>query len=443
VSAPPPIARTAFLAALEAAAEQSRRTSTHLGLVLVDLANLRTINHRHGYAIGDALLAATAAALQTLSRKEDTVFRIGSHGFALILPQLPMPAYVTLALAQLQQALEPALTLDRDLTPVAPYFGLAINRMAAQPVLTMLTLAEVSLAENRVGKPLRLDELLSETVAGESETTLEQRFVADLYDNAMDLVFQPKIALHDNSICSAEALLRWSPAGFGPVSPEHVVRLAERTGRAYDLTKWVVNHALRTLHDWGCSYAGALALNIPAGLVSHPDLPGMLQAALAIWDCPPERVTVEITEDAIIEEQGAGFGALQRLRDLGLQLSIDDFGVGYSSLSYFHQIPATELKIDRSFILRMAERDLDRELVRIIIDIAHLFSLSVVAEGVEQPATLADLRALGCDVVQGYVFSPPLVAPEFIAWCQTWSKQGSKSIMAASTRSGAPGFREH
>ena len=142
----------------------------------------------------------------------------------------------------------------------------------------------------------------------------------------------------------------------------------------------------------------------------------MMQSALAIWGADPATITVEITEGAVIEDKEAGFDNLAQLRELGLGLSIDDFGTGFSSLSYFKEIPATEIKIDRSFVIRLLEDTQDQNLVRIIIDIGHLFGLDVVAEGVEDEATLEMLRALGCDIVQGYFYARPMPEAELRAW---------------------------
>ena len=146
----------------------------------------------------------------------------------------------------------------------------------------------------------------------------------------------------------------------------------------------------------------------------------MLHDALIIWGVPAKQLTVEITEDAIIEDKQSGFDNLMGVRQKGMQLAIDDFGTGYSSLSYFKHIPATELKIDRSFIARMHEESLDLELVKAIIHLAHQFGLRVVAEGIENDAALATLQELGCDYGQGFLFSPALPAAEFEQWTQQW-----------------------
>jgi len=217
-------------------------------------------------------------------------------------------------------------------------------------------------------------------------------------------------------VYGAEALIRWHLPDHGYVPPEELIALALVSGRSYELTRWVINRALRYQREWKEDFTLPLAINLPADLVSSPDLANMLQSALAIWGADPASVTVEITEGAVIEDKEAGFHNLEQLRSLGLGLSIDDFGTGFSSLSYFKEIPATEIKIDRSFVMRLLEDEQDQNLVKIIIDIGHLFNLEVVAEGVEDSATLDILRELGCDIVQGFLFARPMPEAELREW---------------------------
>lgn len=282
--------------------------------------------------------------------------------------------------------------------------------------MVTLARAESSLTRVKQGNALEIDALIGEEDDAQEETVLEQHFSEALYDNAFDLYFQPKVDLQTGRVSSAEALIRWHLPGYGAVSPERVVQLAEAAGQTYELTRWVVNRALRAMREWRDTVALPVAVNVPAGLVNSPDLANMLHGALSIWGVEPSMLTVEVTEGAVIEDKEAGFDNLQLLRELGMGLSIDDFGTGYSSLSYFKHIPATEIKIDQSFVRRILNDPQDRALVGIIIEIAHLFDFSVVAEGVEDVETLQCLRELGCDIAQGYLYSRPLPEQELLDW---------------------------
>jgi len=421
--------RTGFIAALGRFVGEARSAGDHLGLMLVDLSNLRLINHRHGYEIGDQLLVEAGRQLLAISKLSNTVFRIGGHTFAFILPKLDTPAFIALALNRVQRLLDEMLHIDDEILPVQLRIGLAVNLEGKHAAMATLARAEASLTRVKQGNALEIDALINEQDDAQESTSLEQHFSEALYNNAFDLHFQPKVDLRTGLVCGAEALIRWYLPGHGAVSPERVVQMAEAAGQTYELTRWVVNRALRAMREWRETVALPVAVNIPAGLVNSPDLANMLHGALAIWGVEPSMLTVEVTEGAVIEDKEAGFDNLLHLRELGMGLSIDDFGTGYSSLSYFKHIPATEIKIDRSFVRRILDDPQDRALVGIIIEIAHLFGFSVVAEGVEDSQTLQCLRELGCDVVQGYLYSRPLPEQELLAWLQ---RCGGRPLIAAS-----------
>ena len=416
----PEIERALFIRALTHSVDAAREDSSNLGLLLIDLTNLSRINHHHGYRTGDLMLAASYRELLGVSKLPDTVFRVGSHRFAFILPALANPAFLALALNRVTRLLEGELFVDTGMVSVDLKVGVTVNRGGHRDAMAMLALAEASLTHVKMGGDHRIEALLAEDSVGEADYQLEQRFARALRDNDFDMHFQPKVDLATGRVDSAEALLRWSPDGGDPVSPEMVVELADAAGRAYELTKWVVHRSMRQLKDWQGALDVGLAINIHAGLVGNPDLSSLVRDAIAIWGVEPGKVALEITEGAIIEDKESGFDNLLKLKSLGVKLSIDDFGTGYSSLSYFKHIPAQELKIDKSFVRTMMVDSQDLELVKIMIRIAHQFGMKVVAEGVEDRAVMQRLRELGCDYIQGYFFSRPLPAAEFEAWMRDW-----------------------
>tara|TARA_R110002110_G_scaffold405241_1_gene624271 strand:- start:108354 stop:109541 length:1188 start_codon:yes stop_codon:yes gene_type:complete len=389
--------------------------------LLIDITNLAQINHYHGYQTGDLVLKSTYDQLLSISKLPDSIYRMGDHRFAFILPELGNPAFIALAINKVSRVLEQALYVDSHLVSADVKVGVAVNREGKHDELSMLALAELSLALVKRGGGHRMQDFLGEQKDSDvTDHQLEQRFAQALQDNEFELYFQPKVNLRSGHVGSAEALLRWLPENSDPVSPEVVVGLADDAGKAYELTKWVVHSALRQAKPWCQGPDGGIALNLQASLVSNPDLPVLIKDALVIWGVEAERLTIEITESAIIEDKESGFNNLLKLKEMGINLSIDDFGTGYSSLSYFKHIPAAELKIDRSFVAKMLEDPQDLELVKIMITIAHQFSLKVVAEGVEDLETLRALMILDCDYAQGYYFSRPLPRQEFEAWVEQW-----------------------
>ena len=416
----PGIEREQFIVQLGKSVAEARAGETHLGLLLIDLTNLARINHFHGYEAGDQMLYTAYEQLLELSKLPHAVFRLGSHRFSFILPDLGNPAFIALAMNRVLRSLESELRQDASTLAVDVKIGLAINRLGLRDFMTTLAQAEASLSQVKLGGVQRIEDVLSEDGGDSTLGRVEQSLVEALQDNAFELYYQPKVELLTGTLKGAECLLRWQSPEGEFVSPDLIVEWAESAGRSYELTKWVVHKTLRQLREWQDTLDIGLALNIPATLAGDPDLPALLRDAIGIWGVDPARVTVELTERAFIEDKQSGYDNLLKLGELGVNISIDDFGTGYSSLSYFKHIPATELKIDKSFIDSMLVDTQDMELVKIIIHIAHQFGMTVVAEGVEDSESLHSLRELGCDTAQGYYFAKPLPADEFEAWAARW-----------------------
>ncbi len=416
----PAIERERFILQLAEAVEQARDGATCLGLLLIDLTNLARVNHYHGYEAGDEVLCRAYACLVATSKLPDSVFRVGSHRFAFILQDLGNPGYIALAVNRVNRVLETELHGDTGVLGVDIKIGMGVNREGSREAMAMLALAEASLANVKLGGIQRIEDILAQESDEPATLRQEQQLAEALQDNAFELCFQPKVDLASGRVSSVEALLRWCSPEGDIVSPELIVEWAQSTGRAYELTKWVIHRSLRQLKSWQGSLDIGVAVNVPANLASDPDLPSMLHDAIAIWGVDPGRVTVEITESAVMEDKESGYDNLLRIKEMGANISIDDFGTGFSSLSYFKHIPAAELKIDKSFVESMLEDAQDLELVKIILHIAHQFGLQVVAEGVEDRPSLDMLRTLGCDYVQGYYVSRPLTLEELEPWLASW-----------------------
>jgi diguanylate cyclase (GGDEF)-like protein len=417
----PEVARRPFIEALKHSIDQTRAEKSNLGLLLVDIGNLAKINHYYGYDQGDLMLSVAAEQLVGVSRLPDTVFRIGSHHFAFILPGLTNPGFIALAINKVAITLGQDMSIGDDMVPVKINIGVAIGRRGEFDAMTMLGIAEASLAHVRSGGAHQIHELVEESAGARQDFELEKLFRETLNDNDFQLCYQPKINMRTGAADHAEALLRWQLPDGDFISPEQAVQLAESMGSGYALTKWVVHTALRQLKAWQQGGINmSVAVNIQASLVSSPDLLALIEDTIAIWGVEESWITLEITETAIIEDKESGFNNLLKLKNLGVALSIDDFGTGYSSMAYFKHIPASELKIDRYFVSSMKDDELDRELVRIMINTAHLFGLSVVAEGVEDQESLELLREMDCDYAQGYFFTRPLPVPEFEDWLKSW-----------------------
>jgi len=415
----PEVCRRQFSEALNRDIYQASSNACSMALLLIDISNLAQINHTHGYEVGDLVLATAQARLNSVSKLPDNVYRIGSHRFAFILPSLVNPAFLSLAVNRINTLLSAEIAVQQVSVTSEVHVGIAINPEGQLDASSTLSKAENSLREVKAGGDLEFFESSEGPDHKWNRIKLEQQFINTLSSNAFELFYQPKVNLRTGKADRCEALLRWQLDG-SYISPERTLELAESQNQGYGLGKWVLSQALRQARSWESSFDMNVAINMQANMVNSPDLHSLVADTLGIWGVSKQLITLEITESAIIDDKESGFNNLLKLTELGIGLSIDDFGTGYSSLSYFKHIPAKELKIDRSFVMTMTTDPQNLALVKIIIDIAHLFDMTVVAEGIEDRETLEALIANGCDYGQGYYLSRPLAVKEFEAWIQAW-----------------------
>ncbi len=241
------------------------------------------------------------------------------------------------------------------------------------------------------------------------------------------LHFQPKISLHTHSIIGVEALVRWNHPKHGFMPPDDFISMAERTGLIKPLSIWVLNHALGQAEKWHSQNLKlSIAINLSPTTFLDTELPNLIIGMLSLYDIPADFVIFEITESSMIKDPDLAMEIMNRLTDKGIKISIDDFGTGYSSLAYLKNLPASEVKIDKSFVTDMLKNNNDTVIVKSIIDLGHNLSLNVVAEGVEDKETAVRLKALGCDVLQGYYFSKPLSNNNFLNWLS--KKKNKKAV---------------
>jgi EAL domain-containing protein (putative c-di-GMP-specific phosphodiesterase class I) len=263
----------------------------------------------------------------------------------------------------------------------------------------------------------RLDRAPAGRLTGE-DTEREVRRL--LEDNAIEVWFQPQAELRSGRCHAAEALIRPPRRDDGSaIDPETLATLCEQRGLIRQLTTFTLHNALRHVATWRAAGLDlTIGVNLSAAALADAALPAMVSQSLEIWGVPAERLTLELTESALIRDDGAARSAMLQLHEIGCRLSIDDFGTGYSPFTYLRQFPLDELKIDRSFVKPLLQQSADRRIVEALIGLAHAFSLEVVAEGVEDEATAALLRELGCDVAQGWYLSKALPPSAFADWCR-------------------------
>jgi EAL domain-containing protein (putative c-di-GMP-specific phosphodiesterase class I) len=231
------------------------------------------------------------------------------------------------------------------------------------------------------------------------------------------LHYQPKMSLASGSVQHVEALVRWNHPKRGLLAPIHFIPFAEQTGYVKMITNWVLNKAIAQCATWeSLGLSMQIAVNVSVRDLVQPELPQTISAYLSEYGVSPDKLWIEITESALMDDPAKAIATLHKLSANGIHLSIDDFGTGYSSLSYLKRMPVHELKIDKSFVLGMAHDLEDETIVRSTIDLGHNMGLKVVAEGVESLAVMDRLRHLGCDMVQGYFLAKGLEPAELLEW---------------------------
>jgi EAL domain-containing protein (putative c-di-GMP-specific phosphodiesterase class I) len=245
----------------------------------------------------------------------------------------------------------------------------------------------------------------------------------------LELHYQPKVNLATDEVMGVEALLRWTHPVKGPIPPDTFISIAEQTGVMAPLTDDVLRKAAHQLRDWMRDGRDlSVAVNISAANLTEGEFVERVRRIVAEEDVPAEFIVLELTESAVMSDHRRGLEVLNELSAIGFRLSIDDFGTGYSSLSYLQRLPVDELKIDRSFVKTLNDDQVNRSIIRSTVDLGHNLGLSVVAEGVEDEATLKALTELGCDVAQGYYLSRPLPAAALVAWLE--SRKAATTVLS-------------
>ncbi|MGN6112818.1 MAG: putative bifunctional diguanylate cyclase/phosphodiesterase [Luteimonas sp.] len=415
--------RRSFLSSLRPQVVFSNESRSPLALLVVDIDGFARLNAAHGYDFGDQALKYVAQHLRSIARPQDYVGRIGDNRFALLLSRVMNQGHAELAAQQVLRHLEVPFQAPQGSVRLNATIGAAVCPQHASQPEFLLRQAEKSLELARESDLRCLFPPATEQDQPFSEFwDLEIDLDGAIQRGELLLGFQPKLLVADLRPLGAEALMSWPHRSRGNVSPDQFIPIAEKTGQIRPMTMWALNTALRHASTWRYPAPLAVAVNVPADMVGREDLPDVVENALRLWGSPGVELVLEITERSLVADPKRSFAILSRVRDLGVRISIDDFGTGYSCLAYFKDIPADELKIDRSFVKGMTTDPASADIASLIIDLAHRFGLTVVAEGVEDEATFELLRQRGCDAVQGHLFARTLRLDAFTQWLHQGSR---------------------
>ncbi len=409
--------RTLLSDRIEQALSVARREGGSVGVLLFDLDHFKEVNDTFGHHYGDLLLRQVAPRVTAVLRASDTVARLSGDEFAVLLPSLPDPGAATEVGEKILRAFERPFATEGVKLEVGVSIGIAVAPEHGEEASTLLQHADAAMYQAKevssgyeIFRP-------NQATEGRERASLLGDLRRAMDDGELTVAFMPKVELTTGTVFGAEALVRWRHPQRGIVMPGAFVGHAESTGLIKPLTMYVLDRALRQCDAWRRSGLELrVAVNLSVRNLLDRQLPGDVVRLLEKWSLPPELLELEITEATIMADPLRARGVLERLSKMGIGLAIDDFGTGYSSLGYLRRLPVAEIKIDRSFVTTMASDEHDVSVVRSAIDVGRNLGLRVVAEGIESEAVRDRLAALGCQLGQGYLFSPPLEGDELLAW---------------------------
>jgi diguanylate cyclase (GGDEF)-like protein/PAS domain S-box-containing protein len=395
--------------------------SARLAVLLMDLDRFKEVNDTLGHSYGDRLLAQVGPRLRPLVRDVDMVARLGGDEFAVLLPDVTV-AEAQAAAARLHAALGTPFLVDGLALDVDVSIGVAVCGDGPTDVGTLLRQADIAMyaaKEQQAG--VQVYDPLSDG-NDRSRLVLLSELRRGLAAGQLVVHYQPKVALDDGTVVGVEALVRWQHPVRGLLAPVGFLAAVERTALIEPLTDAVLDAALAQVRAWteeGLTVP--VAVNLSARSLARVDLPDRILDRLTRHDVPARLLRLEITESALLAEPARAREVLRRLHSAGVGISIDDFGTGYSSMGHLKHLPVDELKVDRSYVSEMSTSSEDAALVRSVIDLGHELGMTVVAEGVEDAATVQALVDLRCDVAQGFWFCPPGPAADVTAFLHSAS----------------------
>lgn len=412
--------RHAFNERLAAAIEAARDQGTRVALVYIDLDNFKTLNDTFGHAAGDGLLRQVARRLQSVVRSTDAISRLGGDEFAVILPLDMDDAALNTYGQRIVGTFHHSFTEVGQQMTLTCSAGIATFPGDAADMDGLVSNADTAMYRAKeMGKNrcVRFDASMNQAVV--RRQAIEHALRAALQQGeGLALHYQPLFAATDRALVGAEALLRWSHAELGNVSPLEAVMVAEDCGLIVPLGYWVMRTACRDAARWQAGGPLRVSVNISARQLGDPQFLERVMDILREEGLPAHLLEIELTETVLMDNMEAGAHTLHRLSQLGIHLAIDDFGTGYSSLAYLRQLPMRRLKIDRSFVKDLPGQEHSRTIVTAIVALAHGLGLQITAEGVETPEQADYLVRQGCDVLQGYLFARPMPVGEFQAQLQ-------------------------
>ncbi len=410
---------------LLAAAE---RDGTEMALVFIDLDHFKRVNDSLGHSVGDDLLCAVAQRLSGTVRKVDTLARLGGDEFIIALPGGHASAAADVASRLLDVCAAPFLVAGHELT-VTPSLGISLYPVDGTDFEVLLRNADAAMYKAKEAGRNAFRFYSSEmNVATLKHLLMESGLRRGLGAHEFVLHYQPLVQVESGAIVGVEALIRWQNPELGLIGPDQFIHVAEDIGLIIPIGEWVLREACRQVRAWQDSGLPPLmvAVNVSPVQFRQAGFVETVASVLAATELEPRFLELELTERTVMHDAEQTLGTLRTLNRMGVELALDDFGTGYSSLAYLKRFPVGKLKIDRSFVRDLEVDSDDRAIASTILSMGHSLRLKVLAEGVETAEQYAILRDMGCELVQGYHFSRPLPADQFVAFLKQHAGQKGK-----------------
>lgn len=415
--------RVAFIQKLGKSIESHRYRGQKFSVLVLNLDRFKQVNKILGRDMGDALLREVAQRIKTVVRGDDYVARLGADEFGVLLATLNDEQAIIVG-DKLKKAFDAPVQVEQQNIDISAGYGIAVYPQHGETDEALLHNAETALAFSK----LRNSSIVvyhPELDKGTQENlTMATDLKSAIQGHQLALYLQPKINIQTKQGYAAEALVRWIHPEKGFIFPDQFIPFAEQTGLIQGITLWMIEEACRVhsaLKNEGIALT--IAVNISTRDLISADFPEKIAHIFQQQNVNYDGISLEITESSIMDDPVRAEATLQRLSQMGLKISIDDFGTGYSSLGYLKRLPVQELKIDKSFVMNMANNENDTIIVRSTVDLGHNLNLKVVAEGVENLEVWDLLAKMGCDYGQGYFMGKPMPEKDYKAWLVRWEEQ--------------------
>ncbi|MAY42302.1 MULTISPECIES: EAL domain-containing protein [unclassified Neptuniibacter] len=407
--------RVSFNSKLEAALKHANRRNSKLAILFIDLDNFKNINDSFGHHAGDNLLKYIATGLKSITRKEDTVARIGGDEFIILFEDIDNTDHIIGAIEKIMTIISSKFEIEGHSIQVSASVGVSLFPMDGDNPVNLIRNADAAMyrakEEGRNTFQFYTRDLTKKAF---ERVIMENELRNAIEKNEFLLFYQPQFNLSSQHIAGLESLVRWNHSTLGIVPPNKFITLAEESGLINQIGEWVINEACRQGKEWmdkGLEF-GRIAVNISSVQINKNELVDIVSSALIESGLPPSRLELEVTEGAIMKKTDSAIAQLEQLRKMGIMLSVDDFGTGYSSLSYLKKLPISKLKIDMSFVQNIPDDNDDKAIVNAIISMGRSLGLTVIAEGIENKTQEAYLKDSKCNEGQGYLYSKPICAEE-------------------------------